>query len=165
VAARLRHLLPGRRRWDPEIADAGRRGAAGLGYSGISEIEFVQDAGDRRSLLLDVNTRAWKWIGLPVAAGVDLPLLAYRDAVGEPFDSGPAARRRAVDVPARLRPLVRAGAATVPEEQVTRRVDRAARGPARAALVDAVHDPDDPEPGYDVLWGELSGGSGYRCAC
>ena len=32
-------------------------------------------------------------------------------------------------------------------------------------LVDAVHDPDDPEPAYDVLWSELTGGLGYRCAC
>jgi len=32
-------------------------------------------------------------------------------------------------------------------------------------LVDAVHDPDDPEPAYDVLWDGLTGGLGYRCAC
>ena len=32
-------------------------------------------------------------------------------------------------------------------------------------LVDGVHDTDDPEPSYDLLWGALSSGPGYSCAC
>jgi D-aspartate ligase len=36
--------------------------------------------------------------------------------------------------------------------------------PAAGRLVDAVLDPDDPEPFYDVLSGELNG-SAYACAC
>ena len=152
-------------RWDPDIAEAGVRVLQALGYSGISEIEFVEDAATGRALLLDVNTRAWKWIGLPVAAGVDLPLLAYRDAVGRPLDSG---RQRDGVRWTFLRdyvPLVRAGAATVPEEQITKDEWTALLAGRPSDLVDAVHDPDDPEPAYDVLWGELSGGLGYRCAC
>ncbi len=61
--------------------------------------------------------------------------------------------------------LVRAGAATVPEEQVTKAEWTALLAGRPSDLVDAVHDPDDPEPAYDVLWGELTGGLGYRCAC
>jgi predicted ATP-grasp superfamily ATP-dependent carboligase len=151
--------------WDPSIAEAGVRVLRELGYSGISEIEFVEDAASGRRLLLDVNTRAWKWIGLPVAAGVDLPLLAYRDAVGEPVDSGP--QRDGVRW-AFLRDyvqLVQARAATVPEEQVTKAEWTALLAGRPSDLVDAVHDPDDPEPAYDVLWSALSGGQGYRCAC
>ena len=152
-------------RWDADIADAGVRVLQALGYSGISEIEFVQDAHTGRQLLLDVNTRAWKWIGLPVASGVDLPLLAYRDAVGRPFDSG---RQRDGVRWTFLRdylPLVKARAATVPEAQVTKDEWTALLAGRPGDLVDAVHDPDDPEPAYDVLWSELSGGVGYRCAC
>ena len=152
-------------RWDPSIAEAGVRVLRELGYSGISEIEFVEDAASGRRLLLDVNTRAWKWIGLPVAAGVDLPLLAYRDAVGEPVDSGP--QRDGVRW-AFLRDyvqLVQARAATVPEEQVSKAEWTALLAGRPSDLVDAVHDPDDPEPAYDVLWSALSGGQGYRCAC
>ena len=62
-------------------------------------------------------------------------------------------------------PLVRAGAATVPEEQVTKAEWTALLAGRPSELVDAVHDPDDPEPAYDVLWSELTGGLGYRCAC
>ncbi len=152
-------------RWDQQIADAGVRVLQALGYSGISEIEFVQHAETGQHLLLDVNTRAWKWVGLPIAAGIDLPLLAYRDAVGDPFDAG-----RQVDGTrwVFLRDytrLVRARANTVWEAQVTKDewVDLLAGRPG--LLVDGVHDPDDPEPSYDVLWAELSDGTGYSCAC
>ena len=47
------------------------------GYHGISEAEFVYDADRDEFLLLDVNTRPWKWIGMPVAAGANLPMAAY----------------------------------------------------------------------------------------
>ena len=152
-------------RWDAGIADAGVRVLQALGYSGISEIEFVEDAATGRQLLLDVNTRAWKWVGLPVAAGVDLPLLAYRDAVGQAFDSGPQRDGVRWTFLRDYLPLVRSGAATVPEEQVTKAEWTALLAGRPSDLVDAVHDPDDPEPAYDVLWGELTGGQGYRCAC
>lgn len=42
------------------------------GYHGISEAEFVYDDEREEFLLLDVNTRPWKWIGMPVAAGANL---------------------------------------------------------------------------------------------
>ena len=152
-------------RWDPEIAGTGVRVLQELGYSGISEVEFVQHAVTGEHLLLDVNTRAWKWVGLPVAAGVDLPLLAYRDAVGSPTTAG-----RQVDgvrwtfLRDHLR-LVRSGAATVPEAQVTREEWLALLAGTPSTLVDGVHDPDDPEPSLDLLQDELAGGSGYSCAC
>ena len=152
-------------RWDPQIADAGVRVLQALGYHGISEIEFVRDAATGRLLLLDVNTRAWKWVGLPVAAGVDLPLLAYRDAVGDGFDSGPQRDGARWTFLRDYLPLVRAGAATVPEAQVTKAEWTALLAGTPSDLVDAVHDPDDPEPAYDVLWDGLTGGLGYRCAC
>ena len=152
-------------RWDAGIADAGVQVLQALGYDGISEIEFVQDARTGRQLLLDVNTRAWKWIGLPIASGVDLPLLAYRDATGTPFDSGPQRDGVRWTFLRDYLPLVKARAATVPEAQVTKDEWTALLAGRPSDLVDAVHDPDDPEPAYDVLWGELTGGLGYRCAC
>ncbi|MBW3631368.1 MAG: hypothetical protein KY464_19050 [Gemmatimonadetes bacterium] len=53
----------------------------------------------------------------------------------------------------------------MPEEQVTKDEWVALLAGRSSMLVDGVHDPDDPEPAYDVLWSELSGGLGYRCAC
>jgi predicted ATP-grasp superfamily ATP-dependent carboligase len=152
-------------RWDGDIAEAGVTVLQALGYHGISEIEFVQDARTGRQLLLDVNTRAWKWIGLPIASGVDLPLLAYLDAVGQPFDSGPQRDGVRWTFLRDYLPLVKARAATVPEAQVTKDEWTALLAGRPGDLVDAVHDPDDPEPAYDVLWSELTGGLGYRCAC
>lgn len=152
-------------RWDPALAAAGVAVLRELGYHGISEIEFVQDESTGQLLLLDVNTRAWKWVGLPVAAGVDLPLLAYCDAVGAPFVSGPQRDGVRWTFLRDYLPLVRAGAATVPEEQVTKAEWTALLAGRPSDLVDAVHDPDDPEPAYDVLWDGLTGGLGYRCAC
>ncbi len=152
-------------RWDPGIARAGVEVLRELGYWGISEIEFVQDAATGRHLLLDVNTRPWKWVGLPVAAGVDLPLLAWSDAVGRPFDAPRQSDgTRWVFLRDYVR-LIKARAATVPEEQVTKSewTDLLAGRPG--LLVDGVHDSDDPEPSYDLLWEQLSGGGSYSCAC
>ena len=152
-------------RWDAGLAASGIAVLRELGYWGISEIEFVQDAATGRHLLLDVNTRPWKWIGLPVAAGVDLPHLAYADAVGAGYDAPPQADgTRWVFLRDYLQ-LVRARAATVPEAQVSKDewIDLLAGRPG--PLVDGVHDPDDPEPSYDLLWEHLTGGLGYSCAC
>jgi predicted ATP-grasp superfamily ATP-dependent carboligase len=63
-----------------------------FGYQGISEVEFIYDERDRDFKLLDINTRVWKWIGLPINAGVDLPWLAYYDSVYG--DAQPSERQR-----------------------------------------------------------------------
>lgn len=151
--------------WDPVIAAAGVAVLRELGYHGISEIEFVRDAATGALLLLDVNTRAWKWVGLPIAAGIDLPLLAYRDATGTPVDAGPQTDGVRWTFLRDYVQLVRARAATVPEAAVTKTewVDLLAGRPT--TVVDGVHDPDDPEPSYDLLWEQLAGGAGYTCAC
>lgn len=151
-------------RWDAGIAERGVAVLRELGYHGISEIEFVQD-GHGRHLLLDVNTRPWKWIGLPVAAGVDLPLLAYRDAINQPFEAGHQVDgTRWVFLRDYVR-LVHARANEVWQEQVDRTEWLALLSGRPSPLVDAVLDPDDPEPAYDVLMAELRGGPGYSCAC
>ncbi|OYR74856.1 carboxylate--amine ligase [Halorubrum ezzemoulense] len=57
------------------------------GYHGISEAEFVYDAEREEFLLLDVNTRPWKWIGMPVAAGANLPMAAYAAVTDATYES------------------------------------------------------------------------------
>ncbi|MES3517213.1 MAG: carboxylate--amine ligase [Natronomonas sp.] len=59
------------------------------GYHGISEAEFLYDDRREEYLLIDVNTRPWKWIDLPIQAGADLPAVAYADTIGESFDANP----------------------------------------------------------------------------
>ncbi|MDZ5809813.1 carboxylate--amine ligase [Halorubrum sp. AD140] len=57
------------------------------GYHGISEAEFVYDEAREEFLLLDVNTRPWKWISLPVAAGANLPMAAYAAVTDATYES------------------------------------------------------------------------------
>ncbi|MGH9822544.1 MAG: carboxylate--amine ligase, partial [Blastocatellia bacterium] len=65
----------------PEIVERGVEVLKQFEYQGISEVEFIYDERDRDFKLLDINTRVWKWIGLPIRCGVDLPWLAYSDTV------------------------------------------------------------------------------------
>ncbi len=65
-----------------EIEAAAETLLASLNFSGLVELEFKFDARDGRYKLLDFNNRAWAWIGLSPAAGVDMPYLAWRLATG-----------------------------------------------------------------------------------
>jgi predicted ATP-grasp superfamily ATP-dependent carboligase len=56
----------------------------GLGFHGISSVEFKRDARDGRLYLMEVNLRAPLMMGAIVDAGADLPWAAYRDLCGEP---------------------------------------------------------------------------------
>lgn len=153
-------------RWEPALAERGVAVLRELGYAGVSEVEFVWDPARGEHLLLDVNPRVWKWVGLCVAAGVDLPWLAYADAVGRPENAGaPVEGVRWTFLRDYVR-LLRARAATVPGAAVTQAewVTLLA-GRLPDGLVDGVHDPDDPEPAYDALLAELAGGAAYACAC
>ncbi len=67
----------------PQIEADACRFLASLDYSGLVEIEFKYDPRDRRHKILDVNARAWTWIELGAAAGIDFPALQWRLAVGE----------------------------------------------------------------------------------
>jgi predicted ATP-grasp superfamily ATP-dependent carboligase len=67
----------------PEVADAAARFLASIDYSGLVEIEFKYDTRDGRYKILDVNARAWTWIALGAAAGVDFPALQWALASGE----------------------------------------------------------------------------------
>jgi predicted ATP-grasp superfamily ATP-dependent carboligase len=67
----------------PEVEAAAARFLASIDYSGLVEIEFKYDARDGRYKILDVNARAWTWIALGAAAGVDFPALQFALACGE----------------------------------------------------------------------------------
>jgi predicted ATP-grasp superfamily ATP-dependent carboligase len=70
----------------PEIEARALSVIQDAGYYGISESEFVYDAAREEYVLLDINTRPWKWVSMPVAAGANLPYAAYADAIDEAFD-------------------------------------------------------------------------------
>jgi predicted ATP-grasp superfamily ATP-dependent carboligase len=53
-----------------------------LRYRGIFSAEFKRDARDGEFKLIEINPRAWGGVSLPVACGVNVIEMAYRDALG-----------------------------------------------------------------------------------
>ena len=78
----------------PEVESAASRFLTSLDFSGLVEIEFKYDARDGAYKILDVNARAWTWIALGAAAGVDFPALQWQLAAGE--NIAPLLARRGV---------------------------------------------------------------------
>ena len=66
---------------EPIVRD-GERLLRGLKFHGISQVEYKFDARDGRYKLMEVNPRAWAWIGLAVAMGVNIPYAFFCDALG-----------------------------------------------------------------------------------
>lgn len=146
------------------IAERGVQILKAFGYRGISEVEFIYNARDGEHKLLDVNTRVWKWIGLPIAAGVDLPWLAYADVTGAPEIVSPAREgliwTYAKDyIALRLAGKGKETAPYLPEAAWAALF----AGDARQ-VVDAVIDPDDPAPAARMM-ANLFNPTPYFCAC
>lgn len=57
-----------------------------LNYRGIFSAEFKRDRRDGEHKLLEINTRAWTYVEFPLLCGINIPLMAYRDAQGLPVD-------------------------------------------------------------------------------
>ena len=55
-----------------------------LGYHGIVGVEWKLDPQSGKYLLVEINARATNTSSLPPACGVDLPYIAFADAIGDP---------------------------------------------------------------------------------
>jgi predicted ATP-grasp superfamily ATP-dependent carboligase len=129
----------------PEIEALAVKFLASLDFSGLVEIEFKFDARDGAYKILDVNARAWTWLGLGAAAGVDFPALQWRLANGETVT--PVAARSGV----RWRYLTRDLAAALAEMMAGRlSAFRYLRSLGRSSA-SAVFAWDDPWPGLADL--------------
>ncbi len=53
-------------------------------YRGIFSVEFKHDGRDDRFKLIEVNTRPWAFVQFAAECGVDVAVMAYRDALGQP---------------------------------------------------------------------------------
>ena len=132
----------------PDILERGAAILKAFGYHGISEVEFIWDPARKEHLLLDVNPRVWKWVGLPIASGVDLPWLAYSEAIGHPVRAGEP----------------RDGLRWIYERDYALLAQSRPLFPATGEVVNAVWDPDDPGPFAQLILNEGPAGS-YYCAC
>ena len=66
-----------------ELISLGRRFFEGVGYTGVGSIEFKRDDRDGRFKLIELNPRLWLQHEHAVHAGLNFPLLNYRDCLGE----------------------------------------------------------------------------------
>jgi predicted ATP-grasp superfamily ATP-dependent carboligase len=69
----------------PEIEAPAKRWLEKNRYTGLVEIDFIFDRRDGLYKMLDVNARAWGWIAMGAAAGVDFPFLMWKLVNGEPI--------------------------------------------------------------------------------
>ncbi len=71
----------------PAVESLGRL-LTGIGYNGLFDAEFKYDHRDGQFKVLEVNARPWWQLEIAAASGLDLCLMAYRDALGLPFADG-----------------------------------------------------------------------------
>lgn len=67
----------------PQLELLSERFLRAIDYYGLVEVEFKLDPRDGEYKLLDVNARTWGYHSLGAAAGVDFPLVLFRDQLGE----------------------------------------------------------------------------------
>ncbi|MFY9555714.1 MAG: carboxylate--amine ligase [Blastocatellia bacterium] len=154
-------------RFVDEIVERGVDILNQFGYHGISEVEFIYDEPSGDFKLLDINTRVWKWIGLPIGAGIDLPWLAYADAVYG--DVEPAGRQQDPMRWVYLKDYIalRRERGGVDETTLTRDDWRSlisGSADSKNEIVDAVLSVDDPLPFVQMLE-SLFAKKQYYCAC
>ncbi len=154
-------------RYVEEIIERGTDVLNQFGYQGISEVEFIYDERDSDFKLLDINTRVWKWVGLPIRAGIDLPWLAYADAV---YGNVEAAGRQQdeirwvylKDYVALRRAQLGSAETTLTRQEWNELIS--GRSDSNSSIVDAVLSSDDPEP-FALLMESLFEKRQYYCAC
>ena len=154
-------------RYVVEIVERGIDILREFGYHGISEVEFIYDQPSGDFKLLDINTRVWKWIGLPIQAGIDLPWLAYADVVHGKGESAERQRDALRWVYLKDYIALRRARSGLTETTLTRQdwLDLiAARTDGNAEIVDAVLSSDDPEPFVQMIE-SLFTKRQYYCAC
>jgi predicted ATP-grasp superfamily ATP-dependent carboligase len=76
----------------PEIIADGIDMLRRIHYSGLALLQFKRDDRDGTYKLLEINPRTSSWNLLAAEAGVNLPYIAYRDAIGAPPQAPPVQR-------------------------------------------------------------------------
>jgi predicted ATP-grasp superfamily ATP-dependent carboligase len=69
--------------WDEELLHLGLHFMQAIGYRGVGSVEFKRDDRDGKLKLIELNPRLWQQNSQAEASGVDFPLIAYRDMIGE----------------------------------------------------------------------------------
>ena len=68
--------------YDPKLEQASLELLSAVGYKGLGGVEFKKDARDGTYKLIEFNARLGMWDSYGARCGVDIPYVAYRDALG-----------------------------------------------------------------------------------
>jgi predicted ATP-grasp superfamily ATP-dependent carboligase len=71
---------------NPTVVEQSVRLLQGLNYHGIVGVEYKHDPKTDRYKLIEINARAVNTSAIAPACGVDLPYIAFRDAIGQPLE-------------------------------------------------------------------------------
>ena len=74
--------------WVEEVVEVTLRLLSELSFHGVSGTEYKRDPRDGRLKLMEVNARHWLHHPLATLAGINLSLIAYSDAIGQPIEGG-----------------------------------------------------------------------------
>lgn len=80
--------ITGRTVRDERLETAGRLAAEAVGITGVANVQVKEDE-DGEAALIEINPRFPGTMPLTVAAGINMPTLALREALGEPMPAGP----------------------------------------------------------------------------
>jgi len=78
-------IVSGRLCHEPAVFEQGRRLLEAIGFHGLANTEFKYDSRDGSYRLMEINPRLGKWNSSALAAGLNLPAIAYFDALGEQY--------------------------------------------------------------------------------
>lgn len=70
----------------PELLEHSERLLNELKYTGICEIEYLQDPRSKEYKLIEINARSWLWVGLAKKCGVNYAKIAYDFVNGNSID-------------------------------------------------------------------------------
>ena len=77
---------------DPDLERVSLKLLSGTGYQGLGGVEFKKDSRDERYKLIEFNARFGLWDALAVRCGIDIPHMAYQDALERPVEPRTAYR-------------------------------------------------------------------------
>jgi len=78
---------------EPRVVELGLKLLQGMGFHGLSSVEFKRDPRDGGFKLMEINVRSPLMMNVVVRSGVNLPYLAYCDVLGLPIARRHAAFR------------------------------------------------------------------------
>jgi carbamoyl-phosphate synthase large subunit len=80
--------ITGRTVRDERLESAGRLAAEAVGITGVANVQVKEDE-NGEAALIEINPRFPGTMPLTVAAGINMPVIALREALGEPMPAGP----------------------------------------------------------------------------